>query len=294
MTTAAPAPIRLGFVGLGHMGTPIACALLEAGFAVTVWGRNPHKLEPAMKRGARAAASAAEVAADSDAVFLCVTDTTAVRTIVFGADGLARSLARGCVLVDHSTIDPGETRHMAAELAASSGAEWVDAPVSGGPPAVARKTLVVMAGGTDAAVARVTPVILRYAGRMTHMGPAGAGQATKLVNQALCGAGFMLLAETLSFARRAGVDAAKVPEALAGGRAGSALLAEYWPRMAKADFTVGGRIDIMLKDLDMVAAAAKTAGAAMPLTRLALELHRLLVAQGHGGEDNAAVVKLYD
>jgi 3-hydroxyisobutyrate dehydrogenase-like beta-hydroxyacid dehydrogenase len=183
---------------------------------------------------------------------------------------------------------------MAARLLMETGMHWVDAPVSGGPPAVRQGTLAVMAGGSAEDFARVSPLIAQYAGRVTYMGAVGAGQATKLVNQALVGAGFMLLAEAINFARRAGIDVEKVPAAIQGGRADSALLQEYWPSMLADGSAVGGRIDIILKDLDMVASVAEQAGAAMPLTRLAGELHRLLTAWGLGNRDNAAVASLYE
>jgi 3-hydroxyisobutyrate dehydrogenase len=284
----------VGFIGLGHMGMPIALRLLEAGRPLTVWGRTPSRLEPALAKGAKLTRSAAELAAASDVVLLCVTDSAAVEAVVFGEAGIAAGARANAVLVDHSTIHPGATRSMAARLLMETGVHWVDAPVSGGPPAVARGTLAVMAGGSEEAFMRVSPLIAQYAGRVTHMGAIGAGQTTKLVNQALVGAGFMLLAEALNFARRAGIDVEKVPAAIRGGRADSALLQEYWPRMVAEGSAVSGRIDIILKDLDIVASVAEQAGAAMPLTRLAGELHRLLTAWGLGIQDNTAVTNLYE
>lgn len=285
---------RLGFIGLGLMGTPIALRLLGAGHRLTVWGRNAKRLAPALAKGAVEARSALEVAATSDVIFLCLTDAAAVEEVVFGDKGIVAKGTADKVLVDHSTIDPGTTRALASRLLGAAGMAWVDAPVSGGPPAAERGALAVMAGGTIPAVARVTPLMQAYAARVTHMGNVGAGQTTKLINQALVGVNFMLIAEALGFARRVGIDAGKLPEAIRGGRADSNLLQEYWPRMLAPQAPVGGRVDILLKDLDLVAANASQAGAAMPLTRLAGELHRLVAALGHGSEDNAAVARLYD
>ena len=290
MSDAKP---RLGFIGLGLMGTPIALKLREAGYPLAVWGRTPAKLEPLLAAGADEAASPRALAAESDVVFLCVTDTAAVESVVFGEGGVAAGGGGGKILIDHSSIRPDATREMAARLAADSGMAWLDAPVSGGKAGVEAKTLVVMAGGDAEVFARAEPVIMSYAGRATLMGPAGAGQTTKLINQALCGVGFAVIAEIAALARDAGIDATQIALALAGGRADSRILQEYLPRMARGDFTPSGRIDIMLKDLTMVADFARATGSAMPITALAGELHRLLTSAGHGAEDNAATVKLY-
>ena len=285
---------KLGFIGLGLMGTPIALKLLEQGYPLTVWGRTPGKLEAALAAGAVRADSAAAVAAASEIVFLCVTDTAAVETVVFGENGIAAGTDAGKILVDHSSIRPADSRRMAARLLAEHGMHWLDAPVSGGAAGVANKTLVVMAGGDSAVFKQVEPVVLDYAGKFTLLGPSGTGQSTKLINQALVGASFAVLAEVTQLALKASIDASQIPSALAGGRADSRLLQEYMPRMAQADFEPHGRIDIVLKDLDMVAELAQATGAAMPMLGLARELHRLMVLQGLGPADNAATIKLFD
>lgn len=285
---------RLGFIGLGLMGTPIALKLIDSDHSVSVWGRTPEKLQPAVEKGAGLAASPAALAAESDIVFLCVTDTNAVESVVFGPDGIAQGGESGKILVDHSSIEPEATRRFAARLREQAGMHWLDAPVSGGVPGVANKTLVVMAGGDQAVFDRAYPVIMDVAGRCTLMGPIGAGQTTKLVNQALCGAGFCLIAEVTKLAMDAGIAVEQIPQALAGGRADSRLLQEFMPYMATGDFTPRGRIDIMLKDLDTVAQLAQANKTPMPMTSLATSLHRVLVAQGRGGEDNAAVIRLFE
>ena len=282
----------LGFIGLGLMGTPIALKLCANGYSVRVWGRTQAKLEPALAAGAQQAQSPAELATACDILFLCVTDTQAVASVVFGDQGVVAGARTDTVLVDHSSIRPEETRRMAARLHAETGMHWIDAPVSGGATGVENKTLVVMAGAESSVFERVYPVVMSYAGRFTRMGDIGAGQSTKLINQALVGAGFALLAEVTQLAINAGIDVAKIPQALAGGRADSRLLQEYMPRMAQADFTPQGRIDIILKDLQTVSDVAHATHTAMPMTGLATELHRLLVATGHGSEDNAAFIKL--
>ncbi|MCP4382474.1 MAG: NAD(P)-dependent oxidoreductase [Hyphomicrobiales bacterium] len=282
----------IGFIGLGLMGTPIAMKMLETGFGVTVWGRTASKLEPALEAGAVAAESPAALAARSDYVFLCVSDATAVEDVVFSANGIATGAGPGRILVDHSSIRPAATREMAARLV-GSGMAWIDAPVSGGAAGVADKTLAVMCGGDPDVFERVRPVIESYAGRCTLMGGIGAGQTTKLFNQAICGVTFATLGEIAVLAQRAGVDVASLPAALAGGRADSRLLQEYLPLMVSEDSPQTGRIDMMLKDLDSLAELARDTGSAVPFSALATEVHRLLVARGMGGEDPAAIVKFF-
>jgi 3-hydroxyisobutyrate dehydrogenase len=283
----------IGFIGLGLMGTPIALRLIEAGHRVTVWGRSPAKLEGAIAAGARLAGAPQDLAASSDIVFLCVTDTKAVESVVFGDRGVSAGARQGAILVDHSSIRPDATRDMADQLRIERGVAWIDAPVSGGIAGVASRTLVVMCGGDRASFEAVRPVMQAYAGRVTLMGPVGAGQTTKLVNQAICGVAFVALAEMTAFAERAGIDAAAIPAALAGGRGDSRLMQEFMPRMAQRDATRTGRIDIMLKDLDTVADVARQTGSATPMASLAAEIHRLLVAQGMGPDDPATLIRFF-
>jgi 3-hydroxyisobutyrate dehydrogenase-like beta-hydroxyacid dehydrogenase len=276
------------------MGAPIALKLIASGHPLSVWGRRPGALQPAIAEGATTVQSPAQLAADCDVVFLCITDTQAVETVVFGPDGIAEGAGKGKILVDHSSIEPHATRDFAERLYAQTGMHWLDAPVSGGVPGVANKTLVVMAGGEQSVFDSVYTLIMDVAGRCTLMGPVGAGQTTKLINQALCGAGFCLIAEVTKLAMDAGIAVEQIPQALAGGRADSSLLQEFMPHMANGDFTPRGRIDIMLKDLETVAQLAQSSKTPMPITGLATALHRILVAQGRGGEDNAAMIRLFD
>lgn len=290
MTDKLPA---LGFIGTGLMGEPIARALVEAGYPLTVWNRSETKTRALLDAGASAASSPAELTAASEFVLTCVTDARAVEAIVFGDQGIARTAHAGQVLVDHSSIRPAASREMAATLRRATGMGWIDAPVSGGAPGVRARTLVVMAGGAADDFARAEPIIRTYAGRVTRMGPEGAGQTTKLINQVLVGTGFVALAEACRLAENAGVDASLIADALAGGRADSNLLQAYLPKMAAGDTTVQGRLAIMVKDLDAVHEVAAETGTPMPLTMLALELHRILTARGLGDEDNSALLELY-
>ena len=286
--------IRLGYIGLGLMGGPMAHRLAAAGFPLTVWNRSADKLTPVIKVGAVAAPSPRAVAGQSDIVFTCLTDTDAVEAVVFGPDGIAEAASSDKLLVDFSSMKPDRAKEFAARLRAETGMGWIDAPVSGGVPGATNGTLTVMAGGSEADFHRVEPVIAHLAGRFTLMGGNGTGQSTKLINQMIVGAGLALMAECCQFAEDAGIDPAKLPEALAGGRADSPILQQFLPRMAARDRDVQGRVAIMVKDLNTVMDSARQLGTALPLTGLAAEIHKLLVKQGLGDADNAATIELYD
>jgi 3-hydroxyisobutyrate dehydrogenase len=201
---------KLGFVGIGLMGEAMTRNLLERGYAVTVWNLEPERLDNVVPHGARPAASPAAVAEASDIVMTCVLHTAAVDNVVFGPDGIASAGTPEKLLIDLSTADPAATRDMAARLKRETGMGWIDAPVSGGPPAARDGTMTVMAGGAPADIARIRPLMAEMAGNFTHMGPSGAGQTTKMINQAIVGTGYVLMAEALILAERAGLDAARL------------------------------------------------------------------------------------
>ncbi len=283
----------LGYVGLGLMGTPMAVRLLEAGYRVVVWGRTPAKLEPVVARGAESQRSAAEVARRADVIFTCVSDTAAVQAVVFGNEGLAAGGAAGKLLVDLSSMRPDACREMAVRLLQDTGMYWMDAPVSGGVTGAERGSLTVMAGGREEDFRRVRGVVSVLARRFTLMGPVGSGQTTKLVNQVIVGCGVAVLAEAAALAVRAGIDATRIPEALAGGRADSLLLQQFFPRMVAEDRSVESYIRTMLKDLDSVSDLARATESAMPMTVTAAELHRLMVQRGHAECDGTSIAALY-
>lgn len=283
----------IGFVGLGLMGAPMARRIARAGHALAVWNRTAEKAAPVVAEGARLADGPAAAARGADVVCLCLTDGAAVEAAVFGPGGVAEGIGRDAVLVDFSSIAPDAARDFARRLRERTGAGWIDAPVSGGVPGAEGGRLVVMAGGEPAEFERVRPLLAHLSARATLMGANGAGQATKLVNQMLVGCALAVLAEAVQFARDAGVDAALIPAALAGGRADSPVLQHFLPKMAAGDYALEGAIRIILKDLDNAREQAKRTGAAVPMTGLAAELHRLMVKKGHGGEDNAALARLY-
>ena len=290
MTDAQP---KLGYIGIGLMGTPMARRLIEAGYEVTVWGRTPAKLEPVLKLGAHRANDAAGLARAADIVFTCLSDTEAVEAVVFGKAGIGEGAGAGKVLVDMSSIRPEAARAMAARLKEQTGMGWIDAPVSGGVAGSESGNLTVMAGGSQEDFDRVAPVVAHLAKRFTLMGPNGAGQSTKLINQVLVGCTVAVLAEAASLAVRAGIDAGRIPEALAGGRADSLPLQQFFPKMVTGDFFVESHLRTMLKDLDTVQALARETATAMPMTAMATELHRLMVQRGFADDDGTALAKLY-
>ncbi len=291
MTEARP---PLGFIGLGLMGLPMARRLVAAGFLVTVWNRSESKLADIVQAGALRASSPRAVAEASDVVFTCVTDTEAIDAVVFGEAGIREAAAVDKILVDFSSMQPDKAVAFAERLRTESGMGWVDAPVSGGVPGATDGTLAIMAGGTQADIDRVAPIVSHLAGRFTRMGEVGAGQTTKLINQMIVGCGFAVMAEACQLAEDAGIDPARLPVAFAGGRADSPILQQYMPRMAARDRDVQGRNAIIVKDLNTVMETARRLGSALPMTGLAAEIHKLLVKQGLGDADSAAAIDLYN
>lgn len=291
---SATAQPPLGFVGLGLMGQPMVRRLLAAGFPVTVWNRSPEKIALAVQAGATAAESPAEVARASTVVFTCVSDTAAVEAVVFGPHGLAEGGSPDRLLVDLSSIKPDATRTFAARLKEASGMGWVDAPVSGGVSGAEQGTLAIMAGGDAADVERVRPIVAHLSQRFTHMGPSGAGQTTKLCNQVIVSCTLAVLAEATQLAMDAGIDAARIPECLKGGFADSIPMQIFVPRMASGNIPPAStRVGTMLKDVETAREVARASNTALPMTSVASELYRLLVARGGLDADLSALITLY-
>lgn len=284
-----------GFIGLGRMGRPMAMRLLEAGHSLAVFNRSTDKLEPFRTGGAVVAASPAEVAAASGIVFLCLSDTEAVENVVFDRNGVAAGGAAGKLLVDCSSIPPDATREMAQRLHEACGMSWVDAPVSGGVPGAEQGRLIFMCGGEAADVERAGPLFARLGRQATRMGPVGSGQMAKLCNQAIVSCNLAVIAETMNLARAAGVDVARLPEALAGGFADSLPLQIYGPRMAGV---LGGEamgdISTMLKDVDNVLIQARAAAVPMPVSAMVADRYQLLADRGYGSEDLDRLMRLFE
>jgi 3-hydroxyisobutyrate dehydrogenase-like beta-hydroxyacid dehydrogenase len=282
---------RIGIVGLGLMGAGFAKRLIATGHAPTGYDADSARMRAAQALGVQTAASAAAVAQGSDIILVSVINTAAVEDVATGPRGVTANDIAGKVVVDLSTTEIQATLRTADQLQ-KAGAMFVDAPVSGGPGAAESGTLAIMAGGPEAAIARITPVMAQL-GQMTHMGGVGAGQATKLVNQTVVLTNYCVLAEALRLGEAYGVDTRKIAQALAPGHAGSNLMPVLLPRMIEQDFAPRGYVRQVLKDLEMLHAAAAEQHVAMPMAAQALTLYRLLHAGGHGELDASAVVTLY-
>jgi 3-hydroxyisobutyrate dehydrogenase len=244
--------------------------------------------------GAVAAASPAAVTAASDVVIMCVLHTQAVESCVFGAGGIAETASAEKILIDHSTADPAATREMAARLRRQSGMGWVDAPVSGGPLASRDGTLTVMAGGTAEDVAAIAPVMADLAANFTHMGPSGAGQTTKMINQAIVGSTYVVMAEALVMAEAAGIDAARLPACLAGGHADGTLLRVLYPQMqARAFDPPRAYARQLLKDLKAVKEFSRGLQLELPMVELAEQRYADYVDAGNAMQDPASIVNMY-
>ena len=284
------ARIRVGFCGLGTMGAAMAANVARAGYPLTVWNRTPGRAGAAVAAGAVEALSPAAAASASEVVVVCVSDTPDVEAVLFGDNGLADGLADGALIIDCSTIAPGATREFAERLA-ESGIGFVDAPVSGGSEGAIKGTLTIMVGGTDADVERARPVLEAMGSTITHMGPVGAGQTTKAVNQVILSGVYLGVAEGMVLAMKSGLDAKQVAEALSGGAAGSWVLQNRAERMIDDEYPLGFRIALHLKDLTIALEQARAVGAALPVSAIAAQIEAGLVARGHGDDDNSALAR---
>lgn len=282
--------MRVGFIGLGIMGQGMALNLVAKGHDVVVWNRTASKAEALAEAGAAVAATPRDVAAACDIVAICVSDTPDVEAVLTGADGIHAGLRAGTLVIDHSTISPSATVRFAAAVA-EVGATWVDAPVSGGSEGAQRGTLSIMVGGTDADVERARPVMEAYGTTITHVGPVGAGQKVKLVNQVLVVVTQLAVSEGLLLAEAADLDLDATLSAVTGGAAGSWMLANRGPQMAERDWRPGFTIDLQQKDLRLVLEAADELGVPLPGTSLVFQFYRALQARGLGSEGNHALVK---
>lgn len=281
---------RVGFVGLGTMGAAMAANLLRAGYPLHVWNRTPGRAGALVSIGAREAANPRELAAAVDIVVVCVSDTPDVEDVLFGADGIADGAARGSLVVDCSTISPSATREFAARLS-ERGIAMVDAPVSGGSEGAIHATLTIMVGGEAADVDRAHAVLGAMGRTITHMGPVGAGQATKAVNQVIIAGGYLSVAEGIVLAMRAGLDPEAVVTALSGGAAQSWVLENRSGRMIGDSYPLGFKLSLHRKDLAIALEMAREANVVLPVAALAAQLENGLMATGHGDEDMSALAR---
>ena len=281
---------KIGFIGMGIMGAGMARNLIDKGFDVSVWNRTPERMETLIEAGATAATSPRDVAARTDIVMICVSDTPDVQQVVLGEDGCLEGLHSGSLVVDHSTISPSATLEL-AKAVQGKGSHWIDAPISGGSEGAAKGTLAIMVGGDSAQVERARPYLEAYGTTITHVGAQGAGQMVKLVNQILVVVTGMAVSEALLFAQGAGLDLKRTLKAVEGGGAGSWMLSNRGPQMIDRDWRPGFTIDLQQKDLRLVLEAADEIGVPTPATALVFQMYRALQHQGLGAEGNHALVK---
>jgi 2-hydroxy-3-oxopropionate reductase len=286
-------PDRLGFVGLGIMGRPMARHLADAGLPLTVHSRSPGPVDELVAAGAARASSPAEVAAASDVVITMLPDTPDVELVVFGADGVAAAATRGSLVIDMSSIDPIATRAFAQRLS-EHGVAMLDAPVSGGERGAIDATLSIMVGGDAGSFDRGRPLFELLGRTVVHVGAAGAGQVAKACNQLVVAATIEAVAEALALAERAGVDAARVREALLGGFAGSKILEVHGQRMLDRAFEPGFRARRHRKDARIVLDTAKQVGAPVPAFEAVARQLDELVDAGGGELDHSALFTLLD
>jgi 3-hydroxyisobutyrate dehydrogenase len=282
---------RIGFLGLGTMGAAMAANLARAGFAVTAWNRTPGRAPELDDLGIERGSSPAEVARSADIVVICVSDTPDVEAVLFGDGGLAEGVRPGALVIDCSTIAPSDTRDFAGRLARQDVA-LVDAPVSGGSEGAQKGTLTIFCGGEAAAVERARPVLEAIGKTITHVGPSGAGQAVKAVNQVILAGTYLGVAEGIVLAIKAGLDVEQVVEALGGGAAQSWVLANRSGRMQANDYPLGFKVALHRKDLAIALGMAREMGADLPVTELAADLETELIAGGHAAEDMSALARI--
>jgi 3-hydroxyisobutyrate dehydrogenase len=281
---------RVGFIGLGTMGSAMAANIARAGFALRAWNRTPGRAPELADLGATFAETPAAVAADSDVVVICVSDTPDVEAILFGPDGVAAGAREGTLVVDCSTIAPSGSWRFAERLD-GLGLAMVDAPVSGGSEGARNATLTIFVGGHERDVERARPVLRAMGRTITHVGPIGAGQAVKAVNQVILAGAYLGVAEGLVLAIKAGLDVNQVIEALGDGAAQSWVLANRSSRMVDNDYPLGFKLSLHRKDLGIALALADQLGVSLPLAALTAALESGLIAQGHGDEDMSALAR---
>ena len=284
--------LKVGFVGLGIMGGPMALNVMKAGFETTVYNRTPAKAKALEAHGAKAADSPAAVAAASDVVLVCVTDTPDVLAVVLeNPDGVLAGVRPGTIVVDHSTVNPSAAKQCAAALGAKQ-ASFLDAPISGGDIGAKNGALSIMVGGQKADFDKVLPILQAMGKTVTYCGPSGSGYIVKLCNQILGALHLVAASEALVLADAAGIDKNAMLQAVSGGAAGSWIISNLAPKMARGDFAPGFFVDYQLKDLHIAANAAHDLGTPLPGMALAEQLFRAASRQGFGKEGTQAMYKV--
>ncbi len=284
----------VGYIGMGIMGSAMALNLVKAGYGVTVWNRTASKCKPLEDAGAAVAQSPADMAAAGpDVICTNVTDTADVEQVLFGDAGVAKAARAGLIVVDNSTISPDRTQQFAARLA-EKGVQWLDAPVSGGDVGARNGTLSIMVGGDGDAFERCRPIFEIMGKSIVYLGPAGMGQVCKACNQICVSVNLNGVCEALALAKKCGLDMTKMIEVISGGAAGSWQLANLGPKIAVADHAPGFMIDLVLKDLSLVADAARTQKLPLPATALAESCFRAVAADDGGRLGTQAMARTFE
>lgn len=288
-----PAIERVGFIGLGIMGRPMARNLMRAGYPLVVHNRSPAGVQELVSEGARAAGSPREVAERSDVVITIVPDSPDVERVVLGPHGVIEGIAAGGLVIDMSTISPVVTRRIAQRLE-ESGASMLDAPVSGGDVGAVQGTLSIMVGGRESDFERARPLLEAMGKKIVHMGAIGAGQVTKAANQIVVAGVIAAVAEALVLGSREGVAPEKILDVLGGGMAANRVIEVKRNKFLSHDFTPGFRAELHHKDLGIALATARAAGVALPLTALLDQLFLAMKRKGWGGEDDSALLRVIE
>jgi 3-hydroxyisobutyrate dehydrogenase len=282
---------KIAFIGMGVMGGPMAGHLTKAGHELTVYNRTQEKADAWVSTyGGRSAPSPAEAAEGMDAVITCVGNDDDLAAVTLGRDGAFRTMGKGSIFIDHTTVSAKIARQLAVE-AKDKGILTVDAPVTGGQIGAQNGTLTLMCGGTDKAIAAATPIMEAYSKKIVHIGPTGFGQLTKMVNQVTFAGIIASLSEAMRFAQAEGLDLDKVYEAISGGAASSWQMSNRWDTMAKDEFDFGFAIDWMRKDLGLALDEARANGAALPLAAMIDQQYAEVQQIGGGRQDTSALIR---
>ncbi|HXF03806.1 MAG TPA: NAD(P)-dependent oxidoreductase [Blastocatellia bacterium] len=284
--------MRIGFIGLGIMGRPMALNLVKAGYALTVHNRTPSKCQPLVQAGAEVADSPREVASRSDVIITMVSDTPDVEAVLFGPAGVCEGIQPGTIVIDMSTVSPAATVEWAHRLREKD-CELLDAPVTGGEKGARDATLTIMVGGSRSAYEQCLPIFHALGKTVIYTGPSGSGQKTKLVNQVICALNILAMVEGLQMARVIGLDLETTLRVVSSGAAASWMLTQLGPKILQNDFTPGFMIRLQHKDLRLVQELLRPLGLSLPGTELAFSLFSDAVARGLGEQGTQALIRLF-
>jgi 3-hydroxyisobutyrate dehydrogenase len=280
--------MKVAFIGLGTMGIGMALNILKAGNELTVYNRTMGKEKDLINEGATWANSPKNAAKEAEIIVTCVSDTPDVEELILGEKGIIHSASKGSIVIDMSTISPAATRHISDELS-KKGIKMLDAPVSGGPEGAQNGTLAIMVGGKEEDFNKALPILQVMGKTVTHVGPIGAGQTTKAINQIIISGTYISVSEGLALGIKAGLDMEKVIRAISGGAAGSWVLHNRGINIVKNKYPLGFRVSLHHKDLKIALDTARELGVTMPATALVAQIENGLIAQGYGDDDVSSI-----